>query len=85
MAASERDAGALPRDYPPAEHVLRDLRLWADPGAEPPCAGLPVVAEVRGAALLRADGDALLLRVEARDAGAEDRLCALAAATVGSW
>jgi uncharacterized protein (TIGR00369 family) len=39
---------ALPRDYPPAEHVLRDLRLWSDPAAEPPAAGLPVQAALAG-------------------------------------
>jgi uncharacterized protein (TIGR00369 family) len=53
MAASPRDASdarALPGDYPPAEHVLRDLRLWSDSGAEPPCAGLPVAAQIHGAA-----------------------------------
>ena len=32
--------------------------------------------------LLRETGEALLLRVEARDAGAEDRLCTIATATV---
>jgi hypothetical protein len=45
------DARGLPQDYPPAEHVLRDLRLWSDPGAEPPCAGLPVQAAIHGASL----------------------------------
>lgn len=39
----------LPRDYPPAQHVLRDLRLWSEAGAEPPCAGIPVVPELFGA------------------------------------
>jgi uncharacterized protein (TIGR00369 family) len=39
---------ALPQDYPPADHVLRDLRLWSDPGAEPPRAGLPVSAAISG-------------------------------------
>jgi uncharacterized protein (TIGR00369 family) len=39
---------ALPQDYPPAEHVLRDLRLWSDPEAEPPRAGLPVGASLFG-------------------------------------
>jgi uncharacterized protein (TIGR00369 family) len=52
MAASEHGAGdarALPQDYPPAQHVLRDLRLWSDGGSEPPRAGLPVAAALRGA------------------------------------
>ena len=39
---------ALPQDYLPAEHVLRDLRLWSDPGAEPPRAGIPVEAAISG-------------------------------------
>jgi acyl-coenzyme A thioesterase PaaI-like protein len=43
------DARALPREYPPAEHVLRDLRLWSEAGAEPPCAGLPVTPALYGA------------------------------------
>jgi uncharacterized protein (TIGR00369 family) len=53
MAASERsmsDTRALPQDYPPAEHVLRDLGLWSDSGAEPRCAGLPVRAAICGGA-----------------------------------
>lgn len=40
---------ALPQDYPPAEHVLRDLRIWSDPGAATARAGLPVSAALRGA------------------------------------
>lgn len=128
MAASEQgtsDVRVLPRDYPPAEHVLRDLRLWSDSGAEPPYVGnslgglqggialalLDLAAEAAGCArlgsrvatrdlavhflaigregplrtsarVLRVDGDALLLRVEARDAGAGDRLCTIATAVV---
>jgi uncharacterized protein (TIGR00369 family) len=39
----------LPRDYPPAQHVLRDLRLWSEAGAEPPCAGIPVAPALFGA------------------------------------
>jgi uncharacterized protein (TIGR00369 family) len=42
-------ARALPQDYPPARHVLRDLRLWSEAGAEPPCAGLPVAPALFGA------------------------------------
>jgi acyl-coenzyme A thioesterase PaaI-like protein len=36
------------------------------------------------AALLRRSGDVLLLRIESRDAGADDRLCTVATATVGA-
>jgi acyl-coenzyme A thioesterase PaaI-like protein len=43
-------ARALPQDYPPARHVLRDLRLWSEAGAEPPCAGMPCAAALRAAA-----------------------------------
>jgi uncharacterized protein (TIGR00369 family) len=43
-------ARALPQDYPPARHVLRDLRLWSDVGAERPGAGMPVVPALFGAA-----------------------------------
>jgi len=43
------DAGRLPQDYPPARHVLRDLQLWAESGAEPPRAGIPVVPALFGA------------------------------------
>jgi uncharacterized protein (TIGR00369 family) len=39
----------LPRDYPPAQHVLRDLGLWSEAGAEPPCAGIPVAPALFGA------------------------------------
>jgi uncharacterized protein (TIGR00369 family) len=42
-------ARALPQDYPPARHVLRDLRLWSDAGAQPPSAGMPVVPALYGA------------------------------------
>jgi uncharacterized protein (TIGR00369 family) len=43
------DASRLPQDYPPAQHVLRDLRLWSEAGAEPPSAGIPVVPALFGA------------------------------------
>jgi len=43
------EASRLPKDYPPAVHVLRGLRLWSEAGAEPPCAGLPVAAALYGA------------------------------------
>jgi acyl-coenzyme A thioesterase PaaI-like protein len=42
-------ARALPQDYPPARHVLRDLGLWSDAGADPPCAGFPVAPALYGA------------------------------------
>ena len=43
------EASRLPQDYLPARHVLRDLRLWAEAGAEPPCAGIPVAPALFGA------------------------------------
>jgi uncharacterized protein (TIGR00369 family) len=43
-------ARALPQDYPPARHVLRDLRLWSEAGAERLAAGMPVVPALFGAA-----------------------------------
>ncbi len=64
-----RDAAKLPQDYPPAEHVLRDLRLWSDGGAEPPCAGLPVTEAIHGAAGVCASG-ALALLVDVVAGGA---------------
>ena len=30
------EASRLPRDYPPVHHVLRDLALWSEAGADPP-------------------------------------------------
>ena len=84
----------LPQDYPPAEHVLRDLAAEAAARAR---LGRPAATRDlsvhflaigrkgplrTGARVLRSDGDGLLLRVEARDAGAEDRLCTIATATV---
>jgi uncharacterized protein (TIGR00369 family) len=39
----------LPRDYPPARHVLRDLGLWSEAGAEPPRAGIAVAPALFGA------------------------------------
>ena len=44
------DPGRLPQAYPPARHVLRDLGLWSEAGAEPPAAGMPVVPALGGAA-----------------------------------
>ncbi|MEN8161775.1 MAG: hotdog fold thioesterase [Myxococcota bacterium] len=44
------DPPTPPQDYPPAEHVLRDLRLWSDSASEPPRAGLPVSGALHGAA-----------------------------------
>ena len=41
--------GRLPQDYPPAQHVLRDLRLWSEAGAEPARAGIFVSREQFGA------------------------------------
>jgi len=38
-----------PGEYPPAEHVLRDLRLWSDSSHETPRAGLPVTSAIHGA------------------------------------
>jgi uncharacterized protein (TIGR00369 family) len=43
-------ARALPQDYPPARHVLRDLRLWSEAGGEAPRAGMPVAPALLGAA-----------------------------------
>ncbi len=43
------EASRLPHDYPPARHVLRDLGLWSEAGAEPPCAGIPVTPALFGA------------------------------------
>jgi uncharacterized protein (TIGR00369 family) len=78
MAAEEHGARALPRDYPPAEHVLRDLRLWSDGGAEPPCAGLPVVPGLFGATGACSAG-ALALLVDVVAGGAALR------AAEGGW
>ena len=83
-------ASALPQDHPPAEHVLRDLRLGSDSGAEPDLSVRFLAIGRQGplrtsARILRADGDALLLRVESRDVGAGDRLCTIATATVAKW
>jgi acyl-coenzyme A thioesterase PaaI-like protein len=42
-------AEPLPREYPPPEHVLRDLRLWVDPAEGARRAGLPFAPELLGA------------------------------------
>lgn len=39
----------VPREYPPAQHVLRDLRLWSDSSGDTPRAGLPVTSALHGA------------------------------------
>jgi acyl-coenzyme A thioesterase PaaI-like protein len=56
MTQAKQAARRLPEDYPPAKHVLRDLRLWSEAGAEPPCAGMPVAPELFGATGARAAG-----------------------------
>ena len=42
------DAQPMPGDYPPADHVLRDIGLWSDPSSDPPIAGLPVQPAICG-------------------------------------
>ena len=59
----------LPQDYPPAHHVLRDLGLWSEAGAEPPCAGIEVVPALLGAAGACSAG-ALAVLVDAVAGGA---------------
>ena len=59
----------LPQDYPPARHVLRDLGLWSEAGAEPPCAGIEVVPALLGAAGACSAG-ALAVLVDAVAGGA---------------
>jgi uncharacterized protein (TIGR00369 family) len=71
-------ARALPQDYPPARHVLRDLRLWSETGAQPPSAGMPVVPALLGATGACAAG-ALGVLVDAVAGGAALR------AAEGSW
>jgi uncharacterized protein (TIGR00369 family) len=44
-----KSASRLPQEYPPPDHVVRDLRLWSEAGAEPPYAGIPVVPALLGA------------------------------------
>ena len=65
----------LPTDYPPAQHVLRDLRLWSEAGAEAPCAGMPVAPELFGAASACSAG-ALAVLVDAVAGGAALRAAA---------
>ncbi len=60
---------ALPQDYPPARHVLRDLALWSEAGAEPPRAGIAVSAQLFGATGACAAG-ALAVLVDAVAGGA---------------
>jgi uncharacterized protein (TIGR00369 family) len=72
------EASRLPQDYPPAQHVLRDLRLWHEAGAEPPCAGIPVVPALLGATGACSAG-ALSVLVDAVAGGAALR------AAPGSW
>lgn len=64
-----KPASRLPQDYPPAKHVLRDLRLWSEAGAEPPYAGIPVVPALLGATGACAAG-ALAVLVDAVAGGA---------------
>jgi uncharacterized protein (TIGR00369 family) len=63
------DPERLPQDYPPAQHVLRDLQLWSDAGAEPPAAGIPVSPLLFGATGACAAG-ALAVLVDAVAGGA---------------
>lgn len=72
------DPERLPQDYPPARHVLRDLGLWSEAGAEPPAAGMPVVPALFGAAGACSLG-ALGVLVDAVAGGAALR------AAEGSW
>jgi len=72
------DPSALPQDYPPAAHVLRDLRLWSDTGAEPPGSGLPVQPYIGGASGACSAG-ALAVLVDVVAGGAALR------AAEGSW
>ena len=59
----------LPKDYPPAQHVLRDLGLWSEAGAGRPCAGMPIVPALFGAAGACSSG-ALAVLVDAVAGGA---------------
>ena len=72
------ERGRLPQDYPPAHHVLRDLRLWSEAGAEVATAGIEVTPALFGAAGSCALG-AIAIVVDAVAGGA-----ALRAAT-DSW
>jgi uncharacterized protein (TIGR00369 family) len=63
------DPPAPPQDYPPQEHVLRDLRLWSDSATDPPRAGLPVSDALQGAGGVCATG-ALAVLVDVVAGGA---------------
>jgi uncharacterized protein (TIGR00369 family) len=63
------EARRLPQDYPPARHVLRDLRLWSEAGAAAPVAGITVTPELFGADETCATG-ALAVLVDAVAGGA---------------
>ena len=69
------DARQLPQDYPPAQHVLRDLRIWSEAGEASPCAGFP--SRPRSAARARAcSAGALAVLVQTWSAGARRRRAA---------
>ena len=78
------DPEQLPQDYPPAQHVLRDLRLWSEAGAEPPVAGMPVVPELFGATGACSAG-ALGVLVDAVAGGAALRAARNGAAAASGW